>query len=400
MIRAVLLLACMCASFHSGAVRAQEARLEATGAGLSGDWLGRKTLTLPLTQGVPYRVFMLDAPKRLVIDLRDVDAQAFSPDAFLTPRGPINGVRMGQFMPGWTRFIADLTQPVVPDEVSMRIDASSGAAVLQMSLVRASDSEFGEHAGPPPGVFGENVAAREFAVPDEDRFVVVIDPGHGGVDPGALRGDVSEKELVLTLALKMAERLKSSGVTDVYLTRETDVFVALDARVDLAQALQADLFLSLHADALREGGAEGATIYTLAAEASDAATAQLAARHNRADILAGADLTGQEDTVARVLLDLARHETQPRSDALARAIVTEMGNAGVPMNRHPLREAGFAVLKSADIPSVLVEVGFLSSPRDLANVQDPIWQAMAVEGLVASVMRWRQSDERRAALSR
>jgi N-acetylmuramoyl-L-alanine amidase len=178
------------------------------------------------------------------------------------------------------------------------------------------------------------------------------------------------------------------------------VFVSLDARVSIAHQVGADLFVSLHADALSEGGAHGATIYTLSEEASDTASAHLAARHNRADIIAGADLTGTDDEVARILLDLARQETEPRSRTLAKAFAESMAEAGGPMNSRPLRQAGFSVLKSADIPSVLVEVGFLSSKRDLENLRNPEWRSAMTAAMARAILDWRGYDSEQRKLVR
>jgi N-acetylmuramoyl-L-alanine amidase len=186
----------------------------------------------------------------------------------------------------------------------------------------------------------------------------------------------------------------------VVLTRDSDVFVSLDARVAIAHQAGADLFVSLHADALSEGGAHGATIYTLSEEASDTASAHLAARHNRADIIAGADLTGADDQVTRILLDLARQETEPRSRTLAQTFVDSMAEAGGPMNSRPLRKAGFSVLKSADIPSVLVEVGFLSSKRDLENLRNPEWRSAITAAMARAILNWRRYDAEQRKLVR
>jgi N-acetylmuramoyl-L-alanine amidase len=186
----------------------------------------------------------------------------------------------------------------------------------------------------------------------------------------------------------------------VVMTRDDDVFVALESRVAIAHLARADIFISLHADSLSQGGAKGATVYTLSDEASDAATAHLAERHNRSDIIAGADLTGSDDQVAGILLDLARQETEPRSDDLARVLIEGMAAAGGPMNRRPLRRAGFSVLKSADIPSVLVEVGFLSSDRDLKNLRDPIWRSVMINAMADAILNWRDQDAARAPLVR
>jgi len=196
---------------------------------------------------------------------------------------------------------------------------------------------------------------------------------------------------MLNFARDLRDALRRKGV-DVLLTRDEDIFVALEHRVAIAHQAEADLFISLHADSLSQGGASGATVYTLSDDASDVATEHLAARHDRSDIIAGADLTGSDDQVAGILLDLARQETEPRSDALAEILVDGMGAAGGPLNSRPLRRAGFSVLKSADIPSVLVEVGFLSSKRDLTNLRDPVWRASMVSAMADAIVTWRDQD--------
>ncbi|MDB0053281.1 N-acetylmuramoyl-L-alanine amidase [Ascidiaceihabitans sp.] len=154
----------------------------------------------------------------------------------------------------------------------------------------------------------------------------------------------------------------------------------------------ADLFILLHADALSNGQAQGATVYTLSDYASDAASAQLALQHNRADIIAGVDLNGSDDEVANVLIDLARQETGPRSESLATVLLEMIEGPGAPLSKKRQKQAGFSVLKSADIRSVLIEVGFLSSPRDRANLRDPEWCNLIVSALVQAIIAWRADD--------
>ncbi|MEM7631511.1 MAG: N-acetylmuramoyl-L-alanine amidase, partial [Pseudomonadota bacterium] len=190
----------------------------------------------------------------------------------------------------------------------------------------------------------------------------------------------------------LRDALRRAGGVEVVMTRDEEVFVSLPGRVALAHQVGADAFVSLHADALSQGQARGATVYTLSDEASDAASAQLAAQHDRADILAGIDLSGADDEVATVLMEIARTETMPRTETLATALIDAMRAAGGPMNKRPRREAGFSVLKSADIPSVLVEVGFLSDARDLANLRDPVWRTMMVDALAQGILNWRDAD--------
>lgn len=387
-----------CLLFGMSFAAAQElsavARVDAEQSRVEAGWFGQPALILHLSQGVPFRVFTLAAPPRLVIDFREVDWSGVRATDLMQNTGVLTDVRFGNFRPGWSRLVADMAEPLLPDEIGMTVDDASGRAVLRISLRSASDADFAARAGAPAdALWPEPVTSEPVAPLRDDRFVVAIDPGHGGVDPGAERADVNEKELMLQFAFELREALLRAGDIDVALTRESDMFVSLEGRVAIAHQAGADLFLSLHADALSDGGAQGATVYTLSDAASDTATAHLAARHNRADIIAGTDLTGSDDQVAGVLLDLARQETEPRSEALAQALVRGMDAAGGPMNRRPLRRAGFSVLKSADIPSVLVEVGFLSSERDLNNLRDPTWRAGIVDGMVRAILTWRNWDE-------
>ena len=400
----ILLSLILCLSAPVCAV-AQElsalARVDPEQSSVDDGWFGRTDLTLHLSQGVPFRVFTLDDPARLVVDFREVDFRGLNAADLIGEGGRIAAVRFGAFQPGWSRLVADLAEPMVPREIGMPVDINTGRATLEIMLKAVDADEFSAAAGTPddPNWTPAFLSAPKPAHTGKDRFVVVLDPGHGGIDPGAERGEINEKVLMLSFAQTMADALRRMDV-DVVLTRETDVFVALQTRVAIAHQVEASLFISLHADNLRQGGAKGATIYTLSDEASDAATEHLAARHNRSDIIAGADLTGSDDQVAQVLLDLARQETGPRSMDLARTLAEGMAQAGGPMNRKPLREAGFSVLKSADIPSVLVEIGFLSSDRDLANLGDPVWRRGMAEGMAKAVLTWRDADAARKALVR
>ncbi|MEP5731980.1 MAG: N-acetylmuramoyl-L-alanine amidase [Sulfitobacter sp.] len=377
------------------------ARVDATKSTISDGWFGKTTLRVGLSQGVPFRVFMLDEPPRLVVDFREADWESVTPDMLLSEPGRVAAIRFGAFRPGWSRLVADLSEPMLPQEVGMPVDTANGTAALEITLKTTDAAAFAAAAGAPvdPAWAVALTQKPQVRVPDDGRFVVAIDPGHGGIDPGAQREGVDEKDLMLSVARGLRDALVREGV-DVVMTRDEDVFVALETRVAIAHQAEVDLFLSLHADSLRQGGAKGATVYTLSKEASDAATAHLAARHNRADIIAGADLTGSDDQVAGVLLDLARQETTPRSASLAAALVNGMTQAGGPMNSRPLREAGFSVLKSADIPSVLIEIGFLSSERDLKNLRDPIWRAGMIKAMADAILTWRDSDAARAPLVR
>ncbi|MFD2741294.1 N-acetylmuramoyl-L-alanine amidase [Sulfitobacter aestuarii] len=377
------------------------ARVDAQESRISDHWFGRSSLRIALSQGVPFRVFLLDEPARLVVDFREADWTGIAAGDLLAEPGRVRAVRFGAFQPGWSRLVADLAEPMLPQEIGMPVAEDGSGAMLEIDLKPVDAEEFAAAAGTPrdPDWTVALTAPPRKAAPGEERFVVVLDAGHGGIDPGAEREGVAEKDLMLSFARALRDALLRAGV-EVVLTRDDDIFVALETRVALAHQAEGDVFISLHADSLDQGGANGATIYALSDEASDAATAHLAARHNRSDIIAGADLTGSDDQVAGILLDLARQETEPRSTALAQTLVEAMTAAGGPMNRRPLRKAGFSVLKSADIPSVLVEVGFLSSKRDLANLRDPIWRAGMVGAMAEALLAWRDEDSARKPLIR
>ncbi len=281
-------------------------------------------LTIAMTQGVPYRVFTLDAPRRLVLDFNELDWTGLKAETF-DHSIRIAAVRTGLFRAGWSRMVLDMAEPLRV-EAAMLNTRDPSAAVLQVRLVPTSETEFLTTAGLPAELRKDRPVAIDAPAPKrrqsgEGPLVVVLDPGHGGIDPGAEADDTVEADLMLTFALELEEALLRAGGFTVVLTRTDDVFVPLETRVSIARRAGADVFLSLHADALLEGRATGATIYTLAEEASDAASQKLAERHDRGDLLAGVDLSAQDDVVASVLMDLARTETAPRSDMLADALI-------------------------------------------------------------------------------
>ena len=367
------------------------ARVDPVESAVKDGWFGKTDLTVALSQGVPFRVFLLDDPARLIVDFREADWSEVARGDLLKKPGRISALRFGAFQPGWSRLVADLAEPMIPAEIGMPVDASSGKARLEITLETVTTEGFAKGVPVDPDWTTAFTAPPKPAAVDKDSFTIVLDPGHGGIDPGAQREGLDEKDLMLNFARDLRDALRRKGV-DVLLTRDDDIFVALEHRVAIAHQAEADLFISLHADSLSQGGASGATVYTLSDDASDVATEHLAARHDRSDIIAGADLTGSDDQVAGILLDLARQETEPRSDALAATLVEGMRAAGGPMNSRPLRRAGFSVLKSADIPSVLVEVGFLSSKRDLTNLRDPVWRASMVSAMADAIVAWRDQD--------
>jgi len=373
-------------------VDAAQSRLQQTDTGA--------TLTLSLTQGVPYRAYTLDAvgdvPRRVVLDFREVDWQGITP-ATLGQVDGISGLRFGAVRPGWSRMVLDLARPMVIAQAGKTVDPATGKAVLSVVMRATTAQDFTARAGAPRDPSFDLPAPEVIARPQQRRvgeqaLIVVLDPGHGGIDPGAERDGLTEKDLMLIFARELQDVLLRDGNFEVVLTRSDDSFVSLDRRVDLAHAAGGQIFISLHADALSEGQAHGATVYLLSDSASDEASAALAERHDRDDLLAGIDLTGQDDRIAGVLMDLARQETQPRAERLAQALVSGIGGADLPLNSRPIRRAAFSVLKAPDIPSILLEVGFLSSKRDLQNLRDPAWRARKAEAIRDGLSLWVAED--------
>ena len=361
-------------------------------------------VTLYLSQPVPFRVFTLADPLRLVLDFREVDWHGATRDGLLHSAAATD-LRFGTLRPGWSRLVVDLARPMVVRQAGMTVGAQDGTATLTVQMQAASAADFVAASGAPPDPGWDDLAGLETTLPppapdDGGPLVVVIDPGHGGIDPGAEREGLVEKDVMLQLGLELAEAVTRSGNMTAVLTRNADVFVPLAERMTIARAAGADVFLSLHADALEADEATGASVYTLSEEALDQASERMAERHNRGDLLAGLDLSGQDDTVATVLMDLARLETGPQSIRLADALVAGMGAAGAKMNAHPRREGPLAVLNAADFPSALVEVGFLSSPEDRERLTSVEGRDHIVRGIVDALQLWAAEEEVRAPLNR
>lgn len=365
------------------------ARLDTDASGIEDHWRGIE-MTLALSRTVPWRVFTLDEPRRLAVEVRDVDWDGLGTEALL--RGDnATGVAVTTGEDGWSRLEVTLGRALAVTEAGMAVDGEGGAARLRVVLEPTDDASFAASVLSSEAEPKSAPEAGPALKPTDDAFVVVIDPGHGGIDPGAEREGLKEAGLMLTLAEELAAALDEAGIVPV-LTREEDSFVPLQERMTLARAAGADVLLSLHADALQEDDASGASIYTLTDEAVDEASGKMVERHQGSDLLAGLDLRGEEDAVATALMDLARAETVPRSRRLAEALARELGTAGAAVNDHALRQAPLAVLNAADFPSVLVETGFLSDAGDRARLSTPEGRALIVRGVVAGLQAWAEGE--------
>lgn len=350
-------------------------------------------VTLSLSQPVPWRLRFADEPRRLILDFREVDwsgIRSLRQDSIR-----VAGLRAGSFRPGWSRLVLQLKAPLTVDSAVMDTGAAGQAATVRLRLIPSTPAAFAAEAARPEPPEWALPKAADLPPPvtrGTGALTVVIDPGHGGIDPGAERDGYTEAQLMLTFARELKELLVRDGGFNVVMTRDEDVFVPLETRISIARAAGAHVFLSLHADALAEGEAVGATIYTLDEEASDEAARALAERHDRDDLLAGIDLTEQDDLVATVLMDMARTETRPRTDRLALKLRESISGSGLKMHRHPIQQAGFSVLKSPDIPSILLELGFLSSASDLERLIDAEWRATMARAIRDALLSWAAED--------
>jgi N-acetylmuramoyl-L-alanine amidase len=365
----------------------------ASGARLAGD-TKQTRFVLDLDKTVQFSAFALADPYRVVVDMPQVSFQ-LAAGIGTAGRGLIKAFRYGLVMPGGSRIVFDLTGPAKIAN-SYVLDAANGQPprlVLELeqvdrtsfvqSLATASRPELrpaiADAADSAPAV-------AKSAAPADLRPVVVIDPGHGGIDNGTQAGGESEKSLVLGFGLALRERLEKSGKYRVVMTRTDDTFIPLADRVRIARNQSAALFVSIHADALprREGDARGATIYTLSDRASDAEAERLAEAENKADAIGGVNLTEEPTEVADILIDLAQRETRTFSNRFARLLMGEMKNT-VRMHKRPLKSAGFRVLKAPDVPSVLIELGYVSNKGDREHLVSENWRSRTVGSMAQAI---------------
>jgi N-acetylmuramoyl-L-alanine amidase len=342
-----------------------------------------------LSKKVDVHVFALASPYRVIVDAPDVDFQM--PEGIgKEKRGLITAYRYGLFAPGRSRIVIDVGGPFLIDKAFVLEPRDDQPARLVVDLVPTDEKTFqaklkeakpAEEASAAPPPLPEPVVRAPDAKP-----VIVLDPGHGGIDPGTSSADgVTEKDVVLAFAKSLKTKLEATGRYEVYLTREDDTFLPLRERVEFAQKKGAGLFLSIHADYFPEQTekATGATVYTLSEQASDEEAKELATKENFSDAIAGVALPSDSDeVVANILIDLAQRETQNRSTVFARSIVGELaGN----LHTHKMRSAGFRVLKAPDIPSVLIEIGFLSNPDDEKHLVSDAWRERISVSLVDAI---------------
>jgi N-acetylmuramoyl-L-alanine amidase len=330
-----------------------------------------------LSDPVEVRVFTLTNPNRVVIDMPDLMWRV--PDATRpSGKGAVKSYRYGQFRKGNARFIVDLNTPVKVDAPQMLSPEGGSGFRLVLDLTPTTAADFIAHAGWPEDLqtasaSGPPAGARIAA--QNGKPLIVLDPGHGGIDPGTHgQSGLQEKDLVLSVARSLRKTLEATGRYRVQLTRDSDVFIPLRGRVNIARAAHADLFVSLHADSNDRPSVRGASVYTLSENASDREAAKLADKENMSDIIAGVDLSGDNNPVASILIDLAQRDTMNRSLRFAETVIGALPAVTSVQAQSPHRSAGFAVLKAPDIPSVLIELGYLTNAKDENEMTTEAWR--------------------------
>ena len=417
----------------------------ALGVRIGGDST-RTRFVADLSQAVGFTVYVLPDPYRVMIDL---PAMRFdlAPDSGQKTRGLITEFRYGEIEAGRSRIVIDTDGPVLIEK-SFIVEAQAGQPPrIVVDLIRTSAEAFkaalksdektsmaaiADAAGvgtPAPDVIepasledissaekggdaaGETPVQTASAIPmprqkpgsgpaasspepptkparRNGRPIIVIDPGHGGIDPGAIgRKKTKEKDVVLAFGLELKDLLRRTGEFDVIMTRSDDKFVSLKERVRVARHNEADLFIAIHADTVRGQQARGATIYTLSEKASDAEADALAHKENRADIIAGIDLDTESEEVTDILIELVQRESKTRALFFAKKAVKEM-KAVTSFTGKPMRSAGFEVLKAPDVPSVLVELGYLSSKQDETQLTSPAWRQKVAGSMAKAVQKY------------
>jgi N-acetylmuramoyl-L-alanine amidase len=359
----------------------------ATDVRLGGDEAATR-FVMDLSRKIELRAFTLADPYRVVLDIPQVTF-ALPAKAGESGRGLIKAFRFGLMMPGGSRLVLDLAKPARIEKAFV-VDATTDApARLVLDLAPTDRESFLRKVALDNKAAAAIPPRKEQPADSADkRPLVVLDPGHGGIDTGTKGpgGEIMEKNIVLDFAERLRQRIEKTGKYRVLMTRTDDTFIPLGERVHMARNAGAALFVSIHADSLpkKEGDTQGATVYTLSETATDSEAARLAEQENRADVIAGVDLKDEPDDVAGILLDLAQRETKTFSVQFAHRLVTEM-KAATRLHKNPLKSAGFKVLRAPDVPSVLVELGYVSNKEDLQSLLSDTWRDRTAASLAQAI---------------
>lgn len=376
----------------------------------------KERIVVELSGKSEFRAFVLQSPDRIIIDLDRFNwkvGRVTTPSATL-----VKDVRFGDLGGGKGRLVIETDTPVLikaafaidrsasqPDRIVIDFSKTSAAIMREATSQKMGNmSGGGRPLASSPELnrqsrkqVGASIQGKTTAPPSENTFnpakarkLVIIDPGHGGQDPGALGvNGMYEKTIVLAVGLELKRQLEKDGYR-VEMTRSTDVFIPLGERVKFARRKGGDLFISLHADSISRSNVTGASVYTLSDKASDKETAKLAERENKSDLIAGIDLSHQEHDVADILIDLAARDTMNQSRYLAKTVITTLDKRNVKILDTKYRSAGFAVLKAMDIPSILVEMGYLTNREEVERLSNASYRTQIASALKASIDKFFQ----------
>ncbi|WP_296745627.1 N-acetylmuramoyl-L-alanine amidase [Mesorhizobium sp.] len=369
------------------AISRADAPLGATNYKMAGD-ATKMRIVLTFDREPDVKWFLLRGPNRLVLDLPRTRFALGAKD--VKPRGLVRAVRYGDQGQG-SRLILTGKGPFSVDKLDVLKNDDGGGYRIAIDMSASSEREFDAAlanqsltTGSTAAEKGGRVGTGPVSAPGH-RFTVVIDPGHGGVDGGAESpAGTIEKNVTLAFATELRDKLAEVGKYDVYMTRDSDVYLPLDERVRIARLHEADLLISIHADTIAVKGLRGATVYTLSDKASDPEAQALADRENLSDQFAGMKIKDDDKEVTDILIDLIRRETHSFSMSFAHTLVGQL-STNVGLINNPQRSAGFRVLKAPDVPSVLVELGYLSNAKDEAQLLSADWRGKAAQSITNAV---------------
>ncbi len=368
-------------------------------------------MVIELDKTCDFRVFTLTSPNRLVIDLPEFEWNEKAKNFLKPANSGIKSIRKGKISSDIERLVVDLSYLSSINSAFLLPQNDNKPNRIVIDFKKSTKSEFLKNKGKIYGSLKINdttdATEETFKKANNEttpiprkkaitkKYMIVIDAGHGGVDPGAIGANrLLEKNVTLKIAKELKRQLLATGKYNVKLTREKDIYLKLHERRKFARNNEADLFISLHADSINKKHISGASVYTLSEKSSDAQTEKLAARENRADLIAGVDLSEEGDDVAEILIDLAMRDTMNQSKFMANTLVENMKKYGIKTLDNAHRYAGFAVLKSPDTPSILIEMGFMSNYSESRKLNSPSYRKKISASIVKGVNKYFEKIEK------